>query len=603
MKISLWRRRTLMSDAKANEKKQSRKVSVVDIVFASILVLFPFIHVNTGIDVADVGYNLLNFTTFPNMNRTWAVSTLLANLVGKFFTFLPLGKCMVGMNIYCMLLCGAFTLLFYWFLRKYYSNITVFLGLLTAIGFCWCPRVILYHYLTYFLFGLGTILLLTAIKKQKCGFYIAAGAVLALNTFVRFPNIVECLLIVVLFAYGIMAKKHIIKEFLWCIAGYLGTFALGVLLISIFFGKTAYPDMISSLFGMTSEATSYTPKSMLVTIFGDYLNYYKPMLAFLGIAVLGAVPLALINSKIGKMITVLIMGLLFGGVMRVLYYYGIMNFNFIDYRSIYMWGTLTFVIAMALAISGLFVKGRGMERRLLGIAVVCIILITPIGSNNGLYTPLNNMFLVAPYVIGELSYDLMADLFLSKRDEKKKIWWGILSFRAVGLMVSTMTLVCGILFGVVFVFRDDSFLSTDYRMVTGMAPLDGTRTNYAHATELEMFYEYLHKNDLLGKSTICYGFIPGLMYIYEQTPALSHSWPGLDSFPKEELKADLDSLLANGEKPVFFYAASFEDLTSGDIDAMENEKQKMFAGFLQSSGYEEVLRGDFYVLCLPKKEE
>ena len=92
-----------------------------------------------------------------------------------------------------------------------------------------------------------------------------------------------------------------------------------------------------------------------------------------------------------------------------------------------------------------------------------------------------------------------------------------------------------------------------------------------------------------------------LMYFYEDTPALSHSWPGLDSFPKEELRSDLENIKNSGELPVFFYAASYEDLTQCDISGIENEKQKMFAEFLQQTGYEEVLRGDRFVLCLPRE--
>ncbi len=582
-----------------NEAKKGMKIA--DICFAAVLFLFPFLHVSTGIDVADVGYNLLNFVTFPDMNKTWAVSTLLANVTGKIFTVLPGGNTMLGMNIYCTLLSGIFVVIFYFFLRKYYSAPAVFAGLLTAVGFSWCPRVILYHYLSYYLFAIGAILLLTAIEKKKTALYPVAGAVLALNTFVRFPNVVECLLIVVLFIYGILEKKHIIKEFLLCVAGYLAVYASGVALISLIFGIHSYPEMISSLFGMTSEATSYTPKSMLNTIFGDYKTYVKPFLPFIGLAALGGTVLFFVKKRIGKIVTILVMGLLFGVIMRVLYYYGIFNFNYMDYRSIYMWGVFILMMAAVIAVSGLFIKTRPMKRKLLGVAVVSIILITPIGSNNGLYTALNNLFLAAPFVIGELTDGILPLLFGKEPGNEKKSERVLLSFRAVGLMIGTTALVCGILFGIVFTFRDASFVSGDYAVITEIPRLKGMRTEASQAKELENLYSYLEKNDLNHKSAVSYGFLPGLMYFYEDTPALSHSWPGLDSFPKGELRSDLENIKNSGELPVFFYAASYEDLTQCDISGIENEKQKMFAEFLQQTGYEEVIRGDRFVLCLPRE--
>ena len=322
-----------MSDAKVEIQNGKGKKKIWDILFGLILFSFPFLHINTGLDIADTTYNLLNFASFPHMNQTWAVSTVLANLIGHGFSLLPFGNTMLGMNIYCTILGSVFILAFYCFLRKKYPALPVFLGLLIAEGFCWCPRVILYHYLSYFLFCIGALLLLAGIRKNKAICYLLAGGVLALNVFVRFPNIVEASLIIVLFYYGISQKKNIVKAFLCCVGGYLLVALVGVLLVSLAFVRTAYPDMIHSLFGMTKEATSYTPKSMLKTILGDYLNYVIPLLPYLGIAILG-VPFLVLFKKIWvKILTVICMGIAFVIAMRIEYYYGIFNFNFINILS------------------------------------------------------------------------------------------------------------------------------------------------------------------------------------------------------------------------------------------------------------------------------
>ena len=593
-----------MSENTNQKKNRSLRGSVLDVVFASVLFLFPFLHVGTGIDVTDSAYNLLNFTVFPHMNQTWAISTILANITGHVLTKLPFGHTMLGMEIFCMILCNAFVVAFYFLLKKYYPSYVVFTGLLLAQGFAWCPRVILYHYLSYYLFGMGVIILLNGIKTGKKKWYFIAGAVLALNVFARFPNIVECTLIVVLFLYGILARKHIWKEFLLCIAGYLAMLLLGVGILSLCFGIHSYPDMIHSLFGMTSEATSYAPKAMLKTIFGDYARYIKPLLPILGLAVIGAPILAFVKKLPGKIITIICMGLAFGGIMRVLYYFGFINFNFIDYRSIYMWGTFVLMMAIFFSVFNLFRKNVSTERKLFGVSVLVIIFITPIGSNNGLYTALNNLYFVAPFVIGELlsGFDKkgLSDI---KAGKCTRLWWGEASFRAVGLMVAVMALVTGLCFGTEFIFRDESFIRGDFTAVNDNPVLKGCRTGVSNAADLQEVNDYLNQNALKHKKAISYGFIPGMYYFFEEECVLTHSWPGLDSFPMEELKRDLKNVAEGNELPVFFYSGEFPNLTECNLEDLENEKQKVFAGFLREQGYEEVLRNSRYVICLPKKAE
>lgn len=591
-----------MNNMSQTKKNNGIRGSVSDVILASLLFLFPFIHIGVGIDVTDSAYNLLNFMSFPHMNRTWAISTFLANVIGHVFTKLPFGHTMLAMEIYCMILCNAFVVLFFVFLKKQYPKFAVFTGLFLAQGFAWCPRVILYHYLSYYLFATGAALLLTAIKTGKKYLYAVAGGVLALNVFVRFPNVVECTLIVVLFLYGILEKKNIIKEFLLCIGGYLAVFLLGIAVVSLLFGISAFPDMIHSLFGMTSEATSYAPKAMLKTIFGDYLRYVKPLLPMLGLAVLGAPALAFAKKNKIRIPILLLMGLLFGVVMRVLYYFGFFNFNFIDYRSIYMWGTFVLMIAIFYSVYNLFSKTVPIDRKLFGAAVLVIIFITPIGSNNGLYTALNNLYFVAPFVIGELVSGIDKEKIAEIKEEKTtRLWWGVFSFRAVGMMIAVMAFVSGICFGTDFVFRDESFIRGKFTIVRDNPVLAGCRTGVSNAADLQEVNDYLNQNGLKHKGAVAYGFIPGFLYYFEEECVLTHSWPGLDSFPMEELKRDLNAVGTSGELPVFFYAGTFPDLTVCNMEELENEKQKVFAGFLREHGYREVLRNGRYVICLPEE--
>ena len=583
-----------------------------DVIFVVLLVAFPFLHVNYGVDAGDTGYNLLNFATFPHMNRTWAVSTLLANLTGHVFTKLPAGDTVLGVNIYCTLLFGAFMVAFFILLRKFYPGWVVFLGLFLAEGFCWCPRVILYHYMSYYLFGLGTLLLLHAIEKEKKGLYIAAGTVLALNVFVRFPNIVESAMILVLFYYGIREKKHIWKEFLYCFVSYLAVLILGILIVEIAFGRGSFTGMIQSLFGMTKEATSYTPKSMLVKIFGDYLDYFRYFAPFVILGLIAAIPMILLRQIWSKALVAVLAGMCFGVMVRLYYKWNVFNFNYVDYRSIFAWGTFFLMIAIVLGIAGLFRKNYPLRRRLLGVAVILLAFITPIGSNNGLYTAFNNLFLVAVFVLGELVYDPKGSIFEKKKtSEIIPVWWGTFALRCVALMVCGVTLIQGTFFGISFIYGDESFVNGDFVTISGNDVVSGICTGKTNGLGIYGLNEFLKENNLKNQSTICYGMIPGIYYYCEEECAISHSWADLDSFPYEEMKADLEKLQNEPDSlPLFIGSKRLagildEEQEDGGEEGGQRPDQKteMLAKFLASNGYEEVYRNEDYFVALPKAKD
>lgn len=571
-------------------------VRILDALFLFLLSAYPFLHVNTGLSVSDTGYNLLNSFAFPNINRTWAVSTVFANVTGHVLSKLPFGSTVLGMNIYSLLLSAIFVAVFYLFMRKFYDPVSVFAGMLIALGFCWCPRVILYHYLSYFLFDLGAVLLLLAIFKEKKILYPIAGGVLALNIFVRFPNVVECVLILVLFFAGILKKKNILREFLLCVLGYAVVFLIGLLLVSVVWGRDAFPSMIQSLFGMTKEATSYTPKSMLAKIFGDYLMYLKFFLPYLFFAVLAGILFCFIKKKAVRIVILAGLVLSFAFIAAVEYRrYGAFNFTYYDYRSIFMFGTFLLMIAIFLAVYGLFRKDLSAERKVLGFAVVLIIFVTPIGSNNGLYTAFNNMFLAAPYVIGEL-----IGVFREKQTGEQNGTEKRIAFRKgiylAALIMCVFVLCQSVLFCITFVFQDAPFTTGRFDTVRNNPVVSGIRTEEESAACLQELNDYLIQNDLKHKSAICYNNTPGLFFYLEEECALSHAWPDLDSFPVDELKADLERLEKEEKYPLFFDKAREEDLLSVSADDLEKEKDRLFAKFLSENGYRISFQNSLYVL-------
>ena len=71
--------------------------------FPVLLILYPFVQINQGIDVSDTAYSLSNFAFFGEMKGTWMTATFLANMLGSLLMKLPSGDTLLG--IYCYTTC------------------------------------------------------------------------------------------------------------------------------------------------------------------------------------------------------------------------------------------------------------------------------------------------------------------------------------------------------------------------------------------------------------------------------------------------------------------------------------------------------------------
>jgi hypothetical protein len=199
-----------------------------NVAFPVLLLAYPLLKINQGIDVTDTTYSLGNFQYFDTMKGTWMVATFLANAVGHLLQQLPSGGTLMGMYFYTGLIQAVLALAAYFALKKKIPAPAVFVGELMALGLCWCPSTILYNYLTYLLMLCGALLLYRGVltdcdaqadgdaqvdygmpangdaqantrKRVLC--LAAAGLCLGANVAVRMPNVVQMAFIVVLW-YG-----------------------------------------------------------------------------------------------------------------------------------------------------------------------------------------------------------------------------------------------------------------------------------------------------------------------------------------------------------------------------------------------------------------
>lgn len=498
-------------------------------VFPLILFFYPFIGLLQGADITDTTYSLGYYQYGDVLDRMWYFATFLPNVIGSLLMHLPFGNTMVGMNVYCTLVICATALSVYYLLARFEMPAWMnFIGLFLAESLCWCPRVILYNYLTYFFFTLGTLVLVRTLSRPVAAkrMLFLAGVLFGLNVMVRLPNVTEALMIVVLPAYGVwMHKKKwtVIKEMLIAFSGYVTGFFIPFASISLIFNREAYVGMVQDLFAMSVTTHDYTAGGMLSLIADAYARTFSHMGIMIPCIAAGVVMFLLMPSRFLWQKRLLYFA---GSVILVVYYFrsGIFTFHYWYYDSIFQ-GAMMFIIVsgilFALDIAGLL-HGHEHEK-MLSLAALVILLATPLGSNNYTHPVINNLFFVAPVTLS-VARRAARCARKSIRPHIHETW------QILGVVLFIVLLVQGTLFHARFAFRDGMEDGTRRdTAITQIAKLRGIRTSAYNAERLTSLYLFLDGRGLRGKDAVLFGDIPGIAYICDLKPAIFTTWPDLES--------------------------------------------------------------------------
>ena len=597
--------------------EQNKRTRILNyIIFPLILLFVPLFRCNIGVDVTDTGYSLGSFIyQGEQMGEEWVrFATYLATVIGSFFARLPFGDTMLGMNIYTGLFVSVTALISYFFLQKKIPGWIAFAGEFLAICLCWCPTVILYNYVTYFLFTVMVILLYQGIFKEKKRYFILAGVVLGLNVMTRFPNITHAALIVSVWYAGWLRKDKLIKvlqDTLWCLLGFLIGFGGVLLTIVCTYGAGSYLQMLQSLFGGNGGVEGHSLGDMLWSIVDAYFVGGKWFL-FVILVVLGGIVLFAIKKEQFIWIKRVLYFAVIAVLVRFFYGRGMFNFRYYAYESMFQWVVLFLIIAMVSTVIQMSRKEVPQEQKILASMLLLLILVTPLGSDNYLYPNINNLFLVAPVVL----YWLVGYICEGQKQMffvKAKVILSTFPIRAMLGALLLIVFIQSIGFGFTFVFRDGMLGEKRDTQITQNQVLKGMITNAENAEALEGITEYCETQGLTGKQIILYGDIPALSCFLKMPTAISTSWTDLDSYTVATMQKDMQKIeqnmqISEADRPVIIVSVGFDAWLTEDAEAMnwfnvsaeeykEDAKAALIKEFITKYQYQETyLNNKFVVL-------
>ena len=590
-----------------------------------VLSLYPFRNIHEGLDLWDTGYNLSNFQfmSMDHMDPMWLFSTYLANSVGHIFTLLPYGHTLIGMNFYTSFVPALMAVMMYLFLTRELKmhGWIAFIAEYAALSMCWAPTTVLYHYLTYLIITFSALLLYRGLTENEALTTAIAGGLCGLGIFVRFSNLPQASLLLAIWMYGIFEfreayisgdgvkmpsrveafKKTFIRGFWFCL-GYVLAFSVFFLYMGIRYSFAAYLGGIRELFTIPDTASGYGAFAMiraLIKMYTDQIYWILRLLVFAVAAGIIRFLATFVNDRysLGKedekgrgtsqrIIDALanVSGVIIG-ICAVMFLV-IRDYIVYDYTKYYSWRLLAAKIAFVTLVCiliGVFRRNAPASKRLLAVLSGYVLLITGIGGNNADMSVFNNAFFWLPFMLWSL-YELI-------REHRQPALYGL---KCVLTALTLFFLVQTTLFGANFAFCEADSGAGEERgyYVSDNRYLKGIRMSYEKAACLSSLSAYMNANSLSDRELISYGYIPGMSFYLQMTPAFN-TWADLDSYSAEKMERELEKIAARVddsleenevgeyyEKPVIIICISDNSRVSDD-----EEKWKLIYDFLEKEDY------------------
>ncbi|HCM91514.1 MAG TPA: hypothetical protein DIS78_02970 [Lachnospiraceae bacterium] len=556
------------------------------------LALYPLRHAGQGLDYWDVGYNCLNYLypVLDKINPPAFFSTYLSIHTGHFFSTLPGGSTLLGMNLYCGLIISFGCCLSYVFMTRTlkFMKLPVFAGEVLMMSLCYSPAVILYNHLSNVLALAALICLYIALKDNRDIMLMIAGACLSINLFVRFSNLPQAAFILAVWIYVYRTGKDkkdlipgiLVRKTAFCLSGYLLPLIFFILLLSGIYGRGSYFNGITDLFSMTSDAESYKSSYMLKEMVLAYLKGMHRMI-YIGAFCLIAAGFKYTerwNRHKGRALDIvyrIMPGLLSLMMLALLVYRDLLQFDHHHYAVVYLSAALFLDAAMLFALRDLISKRLSADSKLFAGLVLLQILTNSVGSNTGISVAMNSMFLSAPYVVCSLT-----DMVKQKRCGEYSYEISVVLCTAGAAFFAQC-----FMFGVTYVYQEGYNTGARNFSVTGNHVLSDIKMSEERASCLQDLTDYRNDNGLKGSEVITYGSIPSIAYYLEMTPAMM-PWPDLESYSVKDMASDIKRIEEEIDRGVGGYPLVIKGSLHEPGAVLENtEKIRLMESFLDRYDY------------------
>lgn len=569
-----------------------------------LVVIFPYLLIFQGLDFTDVGHSLTNYqqifiepASIQNSFACW-----LTNIIGGIWI-----KIIGDLGLFGAKLGGALVItltcyLSYIILKDYIKKEYLLIGLLLTEMISFSGRVIIINYnnLTALFFTLSAYFLIMGIFKRQYLLFLFSGFLMGLNIFIRFPNILGILLVVVIFFYGYLKKIKIsiqIRRSLYFFLGWCASIIMVIIIMKILGHYELYLNSLSGLFKMgTSSGSRHSGIMLIKLLIRDHLF----VLQYFFIALVGTIAISKIFHKIKlnkyfKYIIFFIFALLISSFL----YKGHRYFIYIIMGMLYL----------SLLINIFNLPKIDVNLKMISLTALLILFITPLGSNTGISNARFGMWLALPISIALLMQIMEIQNDLNFTTDSNKFFGRFKINKQEMLFAKIIILIFCFTFMLMFSFRY-TYSDTTNRLAMHYSinhpKLKMVYTTKGRAKVVGELLDEIPKYVQAGDYLLCYEHIPMVHFLTETRPYLYKSWPML--YQPGEFQINLDKAFKEKEKyPVIVRAkrstSNFEWPNNSDIGLINsfnyNGDREIMKEFIDKYFYKIVWENDFFQILLP----
>jgi hypothetical protein len=487
-----------------------------------------------GLDFTDTGYILTNYqqifnepTSVESSFRIWLTNVL----GGVWLYFFGDSLGLIGYRLAGVLVTYLTSYCSYLILKPYFEKRFILWAMLGALIFINRSMFVFnYNSLTALFYVLSVYFLIKGLRDNKLYLIGISAFILGLNIFIRLPNILGCLLILGIFLYGYLNRSPLLlqtKQAIIFLIGYLISILTALSTMYLLGHLVGYVSAIKDTFLMFNDPLGHHGSNRLTYILIDNHEWVLHMLSLILFASTVLLFILTISSKFGfvKLQTGII--ILIGFVL--LYWCWDYYRYWFDIIAAVL-GLLYFILLLSILI---LPKDRK-ELRLISFTALLILVLVPLGSNNGIRNSVYGMYLSIPLVfcyittVSSSTINKITGRLAKRSTDLKEIQSNFFIVMAISVL-----LLLSMRSAYHFTYRDANDRwkmshSINHHLLKGVLTTD----DRAQVVEelLKVLSKYVKQDDYL----LAYEQISLIHFLTKTKPYLFNSWPMLYSPPQFE---------------------------------------------------------------------
>lgn len=563
------------------KKETLKKIENIIAAVLTIAVLAVCVYqLRYGIDVQDTASYLTKYRYFFEKGTG---GNALYYILGEFFGSLifHIFPTLYAMNVTGLIVWSLTGVLIYRILKPYLSTLPLTVAVLGGLGFSasWV-RCVNWNAWSMLFLTIGILFLLYGFDTDKKKWFYAAGFILGINTFVRFPNIAMLgflSLAIPFYDFGKKSVKEIAKDWGTMVAGGATAGAVGCIFSIVFLGFDKFLADLLWLFGSSKDKGSkHNLFDMFEQVIVGGMDGVRQWVKY-GVLIGAVILLCLLVKKLWKKDMTLLGAALAGAIALYLGFTREVTYSscptLLSVQNFIAYGGIVFGIFGACWFGK---KGKNQDKRF---AALCLM----------------EALSVAALTVGTDTGSIFFRVYMAMPAAiMAAILWklGLKELRVMAVFVVVLTLATGQNCNQNFVYHDgengEALNSTiDAEVFEGMYTT-ASRAEYVNRL-MELLAPYEDKELLtIGAFNIGHN-------VTDMKTFFDSAWSDLDYLSMEEFQTVLDTKISQGNAPVIVIAT-----TEINGAYWVPEKIEILEELVKTDLYETIYSDEWYSVYAPR---